>query len=152
MGFAESESAGQAQLKAFRASLTKFRMTPSDNLEKIEVRWGGDPDRTRMWAKELVGMRPDAILSAATLATSAVAHETHTIPIVFVIVADPIGNGFVASLVKPGGNMTGFAALDPTMGGKWIELLKEIAPRTVRVALLFNPATAMPFQIHDAFD
>ena len=91
-------------------------------------------------------MRPDAILSAATLATSAVAHETHTIPIVFVIVADPIGNGFVASLVKPGGNMTGFAALDPTMGGKWIESLKEIAPRTVRVALLFNPATAMPFQ------
>jgi len=91
-------------------------------------------------------MRPDAILSVTTLATSAVAQETHTIPIVFAIVADPIGNGFVASLAKPGGNMTGFAALDPTMGGKWIELLKEIAPRTVRVALLFNPATAMPFQ------
>jgi putative ABC transport system substrate-binding protein len=99
-----------------------------------------------MLAKELVGMRPDAILSATTLATSAVAQETHTIPIVFVIVADPIGNGFVASLAKPGGNMTGFTSLDPTMGGKWIELLKEIAPRTVRVALLFNPATAMPFQ------
>jgi putative ABC transport system substrate-binding protein len=107
---------------------------------------GADPDRTKMLAKELVDMRPDAILSATTLATSAVAQETHTIPIVFAIVADPIGNGFVASLAKPGGNMTGFAALDPTMGAKWIELLKEVAPRTVRVALLFNPATAMPFQ------
>ena len=145
MGWVESDPAGQGQLKAFRASLTKFGWTESDNL-KIEVRWGGDSDRTRMLAKELVGMRPDAILSVTTLATSAVAQETHTIPIVFAIVADPIGNGFVASLAKPGGNMTGFAALDPTMGGKWIELLKEIAPRTVRVALLFNPATAMPFQ------
>jgi putative ABC transport system substrate-binding protein len=145
MGWVESDPAGQGQLKAFRASLTKFGWTESDNL-KIEVRWGGDSERTRMLAKELVGMRPDAILSVTTLATSAVAQETHTIPIVFAIVADPIGNGFVASLAKPGGNMTGFAALDPTMGGKWIELLKEIAPRTVRVALLFNPATAMPFQ------
>lgn len=146
MGWVESDPAGQGQLKAFRASLTKLGWTQGDNL-KIEVRWGGaDPNRTRMLAKELVGMRPDAILSATTLATSAVAEETHTIPIVFAIVADPIGNGFVASLAKPGGNMTGFTSLDPTMGGKWIELLKEIAPRTVRVVLLFNPATAMPFQ------
>jgi putative ABC transport system substrate-binding protein len=146
MGFAESDPAGQAQLKAFRASLTKFGWTQGDNL-KIEVRWGGaDPDRTGMLAKELAGMQPDAILTATTLATSAVAHETQTIPIVFAIVADPIGNGFVASLAKPGGNMTGFTSLDPTIGGKWIELLKEIAPRTVRVALLFNPASAMPFQ------
>jgi len=146
MGWVESDPAGQAQLKAFRASLTKLGWTQGDNL-KIEVRWGGaDPDRTMMLAKELVGMRPDAILSATTLATGAVAQETHTIPIVFAIVADPIGNGFVASLAKPGGNMTGFTSLDPTIGGKWIELLKEIAPRTVRVVLLFNPATAMPFQ------
>jgi len=146
MGWVESDPAGQAQLKAFRASLTKLGWTQGDNL-KIEVRWAGaDPDRTRMLAKELVGMRPDAILSATTLATGAVAQETHTIPIVFAIVADPIGNGFVASLAKPGGNMTGFTSLDPTIGGKWIELLKEIAPRTVRVVLLFNPATAMPFQ------
>jgi len=146
MGWVESDPAGQAQLKAFRASLTKLGWTQGDNL-KIEVRWGGaDPDRTMMLAKELVGMRPDAILSATTLATGAVAQETHTIPIVFAMVADPIGNGFVASLAKPGGNMTGFTSLDPTIGGKWIELLKEIAPRTVRVVLLFNPATAMPFQ------
>jgi putative tryptophan/tyrosine transport system substrate-binding protein len=146
MSFVESDPAGQSQLKAFRASLAKFGWTESDNL-KIEVRWGSaDPDRMRVLAKELVDMRPDAILTAATLATSAMAHETHTIPIVFAIVADPIGNGFVASLAKPDGNMTGFTGLDPTMGGKWIELLKEIAPRTARVALLFNPATAMPFQ------
>jgi putative ABC transport system substrate-binding protein len=146
MGFVESDPAGQSELKAFRASLTKFGWTESDNL-KIEVRWGGaDPDRTRILAKELVGLRPDAVLSLTTLATSALAHETQTIPIVFAIVADPIGNGFVGSLAKPGGNMTGFTSLDPAMGAKWIELLKEIAPRTVRVALLFNPATAMPFQ------
>jgi putative ABC transport system substrate-binding protein len=146
IGFVESDPAGQSQLKAFRTSLTKFGWTESDNLQ-IEVRWGGaDPDRTRMLAKELVDLRPAAVLSLTTLATTAVAQETHTIPVVFAIVADPIGNGFVGSLVKPGGNMTGFTSLDPAMGAKWIELLKEIAPRTVRVALLFNPATAMPFQ------
>jgi len=146
IGFVENDPAGQSQLKAFQATLTKIGWTVGDNLQ-IEVRWGGaDPDRTRMLAKELVDLRPDAILSLTTLATSALARETQTIPIVFAIVADPIGNRFAVSLAKPGGNMTGFTSLDPTMGAKWIELLKEIAPRTVRVALLFNPTTAMPFQ------
>ena len=74
---------------------------------------------------------------------SALARETQTIPIVFATVADPIGSGFAASLAHPGGNITGFTGIDPALGGKWVELLKEIAPRTVRVALLFNPATAV---------
>ena len=74
----------------------------------------------------------------------ALARETRTVPIVFAVVVDPVGNGFAASLAHPGGNITGFMALDPAMGGKWVELLKEIAPRTERVALLFNPATAPP--------
>jgi putative ABC transport system substrate-binding protein len=97
-------------------------------------------------AKELINLQPDAILGQTTLATSALAGETRTIPIVFAVVADPIGNGFVASLTRPGGKLTGFTALDSAMGGKWVGLLKEIAPRTERIALLFNPATAMPFQ------
>jgi putative ABC transport system substrate-binding protein len=94
------------------------------------------------FAKELVGLRPDVILAHTTPATLAVHQETRTIPIVFVGVADPTASGFVASFSRPGGNVTGFTTLEPTMGGKWLEVLKEIAPRVARVAVLFNPATA----------
>jgi putative ABC transport system substrate-binding protein len=146
MGFAEHDPAGQSQLAAFRGALTKLGWREGSNL-RIELRWGAaDPDRTKTLAKELVDLRPDVILGQTTLAVSALADETRTIPIVFAVVADPIGNGFVASLARPGSNLTGFTSLDAAMGGKWVGLLKEIAPRTVRVALLFNPATAMPFQ------
>jgi putative tryptophan/tyrosine transport system substrate-binding protein len=146
MGFVESDPVGQSQLKAFHGALTKLGWTEGNNL-RIELRWGGaDADQTRTSAKELVDLRPDAILGVTTLAASALARETRTIPIVFAVVADPVGNGFAASLAHPGGNLTGFTSLDPAIGGKWVGLLKEIAPHTVRVALLFNPATAMPFQ------
>ena len=146
MGFAESDPAGKSLVAAFRAALTKLGWSEDNNL-RIELRWGAaDPDRTRTLAKELVDMRPDAIVGQTTLATSALARETQTIPIVFAVVADPIGNGFVANLAHPGGNITGFTSLNSAMGSKWVELLKEIAPRTERAALLFNPATAMPFQ------
>jgi putative tryptophan/tyrosine transport system substrate-binding protein len=145
-GFAEHDAAEQSQVAAFRSALTKLGWMEGRNL-RIELRSGGaDPDRTRMLAKELVDLQPDAILSLTTLATSVLAVETRTIPIAFAVVADPIGNGFVASLARPGGNLTGFTALDSELGGKWVELLKEIAPRTERMALLFNPSTAMPFQ------
>ena len=100
----------------------------------------------RTFAKELVELRPDAILGVTSGVISALARETSTIPVVFAIVIDPIGNGFVASLAHPGGNITGFTVLDSAIGGKWVELLKEIAPRTERVALLFNPATSPPIQ------
>ena len=86
------------------------------------------------------------ILSPTTLVTGALARETRTIPIVFVNVGDPIASGFAASLARPGGNITGFTVETPAQGGKWVELLKEIAPLTVRMALLFNPATAVPLQ------
>jgi putative ABC transport system substrate-binding protein len=146
MGYVEDDPIGQSLLAAFRGALSKLGWKEGSNLG-IEVRWGAaDPDRTKMLAKELVDLRPDAIVGQSTLATSALASETRTIPIVFAVVADPIGNGFIASLARPGGNLTGFTALDPELGGKWVGLLKEIAPRTDRVALLFNPATAMPFQ------
>jgi putative ABC transport system substrate-binding protein len=146
MGYVENDPIGQSSLAAFRGALSKLGWKEGSNLG-IEVRWGeADPDRTKTLAKELVDLRPNAIVGQSTLATSALASETRTIPIVFAVVADPIGNGFIASLARPGGNLTGFTALDPELGGKWVGLLKEIAPRTDRVALLFNPATAMPFQ------
>jgi putative ABC transport system substrate-binding protein len=146
MGFAETDPPGQSQIAAFRSALPKLGWTEGSNL-RIEIRWGGaDPDRHHTLAKELVNLRPDAILAQTTLATSALARETRTIPIVFAVVADPIGNGFAASLAHPGGNLTGFTSLDSAIAGKWVQLLKEVAPRTERIALLFNPAIAMPFQ------
>ena len=99
-------------------------------------------------AKELVDLRPDAIFDQTTPVTGALARETHTIPLVFVYVADSIGNGFAPSLARPGGNITGFTYLEPTTGGKWVGLLKEIAPRTTHVALLSNPATAPPLEFY----
>ena len=99
-------------------------------------------------ARELVDLRPDAILVQTTPVTDALVRETRTIPIVFVTVSDPMASGFVTSLARPGGNVTGFALFEPSMGGKWVELLKEIAPRTVRVALLFNPATGAHAQFY----
>src|SRR5258707_12592120 len=96
----------------------------------------------RRLAKELVALQPDVILSNTTPTTTALLQQTLTIPIVFAIVADPVGSGFVASFARPGGNVTGFTFTEPTMAGKWLELLKEIAPRVVRVAMLFNPESA----------
>jgi putative ABC transport system substrate-binding protein len=102
----------------------------------------------KTFAKELVDLRPDAILSVTTPVTGALVRETHTIPIVIVTVADPISSGFVARLGRPGGNVTGFALYEPGMGGKWLELLKQIAPSVTRVALLFNPATTVPVKFY----
>jgi putative ABC transport system substrate-binding protein len=98
----------------------------------------------RVYAKELVTLQPDVILVDSTPQTAALQRETSTIPIVFVVVSDPIGSGFVAGLPRPGGNMTGFSNQDPSMGGKWVELLREIAPNLSRVVAMFNPDTA-PF-------
>ena len=147
MSFVESDPAGQSAVAALRSALAKLGWTEGSNL-RIELRWGdGDPDMLRTFAKELVDLRPDALLGGSTAVTGALARETRTIPIVFTVVADPIGSGFVASLAHPGGNITGFTAVDPAMGGKWLELLKEIAPLTARAALLFNPSTAVPIQL-----
>lgn len=138
----------QSEVSAFRGALTKLGWTEDSNL-RTEVRFGaGDADRFRSFAKELVDLRPDAIIGHSTPVVVALARETQTIPIVFVNVADPIGSGFVISLSHPGGNLTGFTTDNSALGGKWVELLKEIAPRTVRVALLFNPATVVPLKIY----
>ena len=148
IGFAENDPAVQSWLAAFRGTLAKLGWTEGSNL-RIEVRWAGDdPDRMKTFAKELVDLRPDAILSVTTPVTNALIRETQTIPIVIVTVADPISSGFVANLGRPGGNLTGFALYEPSMGGKWLELLKQIAPGVTRVALLFNPATTVPVKFY----
>ncbi len=142
MGFGESDAAAQSWIAAFRDRLTKLGWTEGSNL-RIELRWSAaDADRRKAFAKELVDLRPDAIFGQTTPVIGALARETQTIPIVFVLVSDPIGSGFATSLAHPRGNITGFTGNDPAIGGKWVELLKEIAPQTARVALLFNPATA----------
>jgi putative ABC transport system substrate-binding protein len=142
MGFAESDPTAQSWVAAFRDALAKLGWSEGNNL-RVELRWGAaDPDRIRTMARELVDLGPDAIFDQTTPVTRALARETRTIPIVFVYVADPIGSGFAPSLARPGGNITGFTYLEPTTGGKWVGLLKEIAPRTTHVALLYNPATA----------
>jgi putative tryptophan/tyrosine transport system substrate-binding protein len=147
MAYAESDSTAQSWLAAFRVALGKLGWTEGSNL-RIELRWSGaDADRMRTLARELVDLRPNAIFGVTTPAIGALASATRTIPIVFAGVSDPLGAGYVESLARPRGNITGFMVNgDPALGGKWVELLKQIAPRTVHVALLFNPATAVPLQ------
>ena len=129
MAFSESDLAAQSQVAAFRGALAKLGWTEGRNL-RIELRWGaGDQDRIRAFARELVELRPDAIVGQTTTVTGALARETRTIPIVFAVVSDPIGSGFATSFARPGGNITGFTTNEPAIGGKWMELLKEIAPR-----------------------
>jgi putative ABC transport system substrate-binding protein len=110
---------------------------------RIEIRWAaGSIERARAYAKELVDLQPDVILADTTPPTAALQSATQTIPIVFNAVTDPVGSGFVTSIALPGGNITGFAYLEPSMGGKWLELLTELAPTVNRVAAMFNPETA----------
>jgi putative ABC transport system substrate-binding protein len=131
-------------LSTFTRRLAELGWTDGRNL-RMDVRWDGDNvNRLRMYAKELVDLQPDVILAPATPQTAAFQQQTRTIPIVFVLVTDPIGSGFVASLPRPGGNITGFKLLEAGMAGKWLELLTEIAPAVRRAALMFNPDTA-PF-------
>jgi putative ABC transport system substrate-binding protein len=109
----------------------------------MDVRWaGGDINRVRALAQELVGLQPDVIVTGTTAATVAVQRETRTIPIVFSSVGDPVASRIVPRLDRPSGNVTGFAAFEPSLGSKWLELLSEIAPGLKRAALMFNPDTA----------
>jgi hypothetical protein len=142
MGFAESDREGQAFVAAFREGLQKLGWAEGRNI-RIDYRWTGlDTELVQRFAKELVALQPDLILTQSTPATAELLRQSRIIPIVFALVADPIGSGFVASFPQPGGNVTGFVTIEPTMASKWLELLKEIAPRVARAAMLFNPATA----------
>jgi putative ABC transport system substrate-binding protein len=145
MGFPESDSEAQAYIAGFREGLQKLGWTEGRNI-RIDTRWvtPADADSMQRFAKELVAQQPDLILTHNTPTTAAMLQQTRGIPIIFANVSDPIGSGFVASFPRPGGNVTGFTNLEGSMAGKWLELLKEIAPRVNRVAFLFNPTTA-PF-------
>jgi ABC-type uncharacterized transport system substrate-binding protein len=149
MGYAESNLEGQANIAAFREGLQKLGWTEGRNI-RIDTRWAtpADAQSMQLFAKELVALQPDLILSQSTPTTAALLQQTRTIPIILVIVADPVGSGFVASFPRPGGNVTGFTNMEPSMAGKWLELLKEIAPRVNRVAFLFNPATTPYAEIY----
>ena len=148
MAFAESDRQGQADVAAFREGLQKLGWTDGRNI-RIDTRWEAlDAEATQQFAKELVALQPDLILSSSTPTTAALLQQTRTIPIIFAIVADPVGSGFVASFPRPGGNATGFINLEGSIASKWLELLKEVAPRVARVAFLFNPATAPHFEYY----
>jgi putative tryptophan/tyrosine transport system substrate-binding protein len=142
MAYAESESEAQAWIAALREGLQKLGRTEGRNIS-LDVRWAtGERVAIERFAKELVATEPELILASTTPTTAALLQQTRTIPIVFALVSDPVGSGFVASFARPGGNVTGFTTIDPTMAGKWLELLKEVAPRVARVAFLFNPSSA----------
>jgi ABC-type uncharacterized transport system substrate-binding protein len=137
-----ADPVAEAYLSSFTQALHKLGWTVGSTIQ-MDVRWGSaDVARIRMLAKELVALQPDVILSHGTAITAAFQRETKTIPIVFVIVSDPVGSGFVANLPRPGGNITGFINLEGQLGGKWLELLTEIAPAIKRAGAIFNPDTA----------
>ena len=131
-----------AELEALMQELQKLGWSDGRNIQVYYRGGASDADQAWTSAKELIELRPDVILAHTTAAVSALAQQTRTIPIVFVLVSDPVGNGFVENWTKPGGNITGFTDFEPPMAGKWLGLLKQIAPHVTQVALLFNPETA----------
>jgi putative tryptophan/tyrosine transport system substrate-binding protein len=142
MGVAADDLAAQARLAAFVQGLHQLGWTEGRNV-RIDIRWGaGDAERNRRLAAELVALVPDVILTHSTAAIAPTLRETGSIPIVFTIVADPVGAGYVESLARPGGNATGFTIFEYSIGGKWLELIKEIAPATMRVAVIRESTNA----------
>jgi putative ABC transport system substrate-binding protein len=140
--YVESDLEAQAEVAALKKGLQQLGWTDGTNA-RIDVRWAtGDLGRIRLAAKALVAAKPDVILCRATPVTRALQQETTTIPIVFVNVSDPVGSGFAASVARPGGNLTGFTNVEASLGGKWVEVLKEINPRIARIAVVFDPRTS----------
>ena len=142
--FADTDALVQGWHDAFQKGLDESGWHEGSNVQ-IEHRWAaGDSDRLQTFAGEIVLSQPDVIFAVTTPAVAALLRETHTLPIVFAQVSDPIGSGFVASLARPGGNVTGFTNInvESSVGGKWLELVKRIAPEVRRVAMIYNPATA----------
>jgi putative tryptophan/tyrosine transport system substrate-binding protein len=142
MGYSEADPEAKALLAEFTQGLSELGWIEGRNV-RMDVRWApGRTDLMRTFAKELVDLRPDVILADSTPVTAALKRETLTIPIVFAVVADPVGSGFVASVPPPGGNITGFSSVEASIASKWLELLTGVAPDLKRVAMIFNPDTA----------
>jgi putative tryptophan/tyrosine transport system substrate-binding protein len=134
--YREGDVEGQTVVAAFQRRLQDLGWTEGRNI-RFDIRWaGGDPDKARTFARELIGMTPDVIVPSSNLVTTIVQQETRTIPIVFVLVGDPVGSGYVASMAQPGGNVTGLAVLENAIAGKWVETLNEIAPRVSRIGFM----------------
>jgi len=139
MTLADTDSEGQLRVAAFRQELQKLGWIEGRNIQ-FEYRWAaGDAQRLRAYAQELVGIAPAVMLAGNNAALTALQEVNRTVPIVFAQVADPVGSGFVASLARPGGHVTGFALYEPAIAVKWLELLKEIAPGISRVAIIYDP-------------
>jgi ABC-type uncharacterized transport system substrate-binding protein len=137
----ETDPEAQARVAALRQGLQELGWSEGRNIT-IDYRWGaGDPGRQRAYAAEFVASNPDVIFATPSSALAAVQRETRTIPVVFAQINDPVGAGFVASLARPGGNITGFASFEFAIGAKWLELLKQIAPSVTRVAVIYDPVT-----------
>jgi putative ABC transport system substrate-binding protein len=137
--YREDDPEAQTRIAVFREGLQALGWTEGRNIV-MEYRWGaGEPERARIFAAEMVSMKPDVILAHGTPAVTALRTVTSTIPVVFVSVVDPVGAGHVQSLARPGGNITGFSTFEPDIGGKWLELLKEVAPGLRRVAAVSDP-------------
>jgi putative ABC transport system substrate-binding protein len=140
MNLASDDAEGQARLAAFHQGLQQLGWTVGRNVQ-IDYRWGaGDADRIRKFAAELIAVAPDVILSTGSPSVAAFQQATRTVPIVFVTVVDPVSSGFVDTLARPGGNITGFALYEYSISGKWLQLLKEITPRMTRAAVIRDPA------------
>jgi putative ABC transport system substrate-binding protein len=139
MNTAADDPEGHARIAVFHRGLQEWGWTLSRNA-RIDVRWGAlDAESSRRYAAELVALAPEVILASASAAMGALQQTTRTVPVVFVSIIDPVGAGFVESLAHPGGNVTGFALYEYTLSGKWLELLKEIAPGVTRAAVLRDP-------------
>jgi putative ABC transport system substrate-binding protein len=137
----ENDLLAQASVAAFERALVRFGWVAGKNI-RLDYRFAAaDPARFETYALELVGLSPDVIMASSAPALAALRQQTRTTPIVFVLVPDPVGMGFVQSLVRPGGNITGFTLYDPPLMGKWLQLLKEVAPSVTHVAVIFNPET-----------
>lgn len=140
--YGEGDAKSQGHLALLGEELAKLGWSDGRNL-RIEIRWtGGDASRTTMLARELVAYRPDVILARSTAVTAAVLRETQAIPTVFVVVSDPVGDGFVASMARPGGNVTGFTNVEASLCSKWVQLLREVDPSATRIAVLYGPKTS----------
>jgi putative ABC transport system substrate-binding protein len=137
----ESDPEAQTMVTALHQALQASGWADGRHL-RIDHRWAGSPGRIDAFAKQLVALQPDAIVAHTTPSVAALRKVTVPIPIVFVQVSDPIGSGFIVNLAHPGGNITGFTNFEPTMVGKWVEMIKEIALAAARIAILFNPDTA----------
>jgi putative ABC transport system substrate-binding protein len=147
MAGANSDLDEQFRLTAFQNGLRGLGWAQGHNIQ-IDIRKAArKAERFRPYAVELVAAKPDVLMADTSPSTAALQRETHTIPIVFVRVSDPLGQGFVADMARPGGNITGFINYEPAMSGKWVDLLKEAVPNTKRVALIYNPQTASLYTI-----